>query len=81
MVFHLAQLLKGLAADKVNFPQLYVFDSTTVPLALATPGSSGSSGDWHNEIHLNHSGSFKIARAWSEQITQVLRGPQPKQKG
>jgi len=81
MVFHLAQLLKGLAADKVNFPQLHVFDSTTVPLALATPGSSGSSGDWHNEIHLNHSGSFKIARAWSEQITQVLRGPQPKQKG
>lgn len=74
MVFHLAQLLKGLAADKAHFPHLHVFDSTTVPLAPATPGSSGSSGDWHNEIHLNHSGSFKIARAWSEQITQVLSG-------
>jgi len=78
MVFHLAQLLKTLAADKTAFPQLHVFDSTTVPLALATPGSSGSSGDWHNEIHLNHSGSFKIARAWSEQITQVLTGPPAK---
>ena len=75
MVFRLAQLLKGMAADKANFPGLFVFDSTTVPLALATPGSSGSSGDWHNEIHLNHSGSFKIARAWGEHIKNVLAPP------
>ena len=45
-----------------------------VPLALATPGSTGISGDWHNEIHLNHSGCFKIARAWSEHIEMVLEG-------
>ncbi len=77
MVFHLAQLLKGMAADKAQFPGLHVFDSTTVPLALATPGSSGSSGDWHNEIHLNHSGSFKIARAWSEHVQNVLTPPPP----
>ena len=77
MVFRLATLLKSMAADKENFPGLYVFDSTTVPLALATPGSSGSSGDWHNEIHLNHSGSFKIARAWSEHIKNVLAPPPP----
>lgn len=75
MVVHLAQLLKSLAADTENFPGLHVFDSTAVPLALATPGSTGISGDWHNEIHLNHSGSFKIGRAWSEHITQVLNGP------
>jgi len=74
MVFHLAQLLKGIAADKQGFPGLFVFDSTTVPLALATPGSTGISGDWHNEIHLNHSGCFKIARAWSEAIELVLEG-------
>ena len=77
MVFHLAQLLKSMAADKAQFPGLHVFDSTTVPLALATAGSSGSSGDWHNEIHLNHSGSFKIARAWSEHIQNVLVPPLP----
>ena len=77
MVFHLAQLLKSMAADKAQFPGLHVFDSTTVPLALAAPGSSGSSGDWHNEIHLNHSGSFKIARAWSEHIQNVLTPPVP----
>ncbi|MFG6430966.1 hypothetical protein [Roseateles sp. LYH14W] len=74
MVFHLALLLKGMAADKENFPSLFVFDSTAVPLALATPGSTGISGDWHNEIHLNHSGCFKIARAWSEAIELVLEG-------
>jgi hypothetical protein len=74
MVFHLALLLKGMAADKEAFPGLFVFDSTTVPLALAAPGSTGISGDWHNEIHLNHSGCFKIARAWSEAIEMVLEG-------
>jgi hypothetical protein len=74
MSMHLAQLLKSLAADPLNFPGLQVFDSTCVPLALATPGSTGISGDWHNEIHLNHSGCFKIARAWSEHIERVLSG-------
>lgn len=74
MVMHLAQLLKSLAADQAQYPGLHVFDSTAVPLALATPGSSGISGDWHNEIHLNHSGCFKIARAWSEHIERVLSG-------
>lgn len=80
MVFHLAQLLKSMAADQAQFPGLHVFDSTLVPLALAAPGSSGNSGDWHNEIHLNHSGCFKIARAWSEHIEAVLSGvkiPEP----
>lgn len=87
MVMHLAQLLKGLVADKENFPGLHVFDSTAVPLALAAPGSAGISGDWHNEIHLNHSGCFKIARAWSEHIERVLSGepavvaPAPKLRG
>ena len=86
MVFHLAQLLKGMAADKETFPALFVFDSTAVPLALAAPGSTGISGDWHNEIHLNHSGCFKIARAWSEAIEMVLEGkhliqPAPGRKG
>ena len=74
MVMHLAQLLKSLAADQARFPGLQVFDSTSVPLALAAPGSTGISGDWHNEIHLNHSGCFKIARAWSEHIEAVLGG-------
>lgn len=75
MVMHLAQLLKSLAADKENFPGLHVFDSTAVPLALAAPGSTGISGDWHNEIHLNHSGSFKIGRAWSDAIDAVFNKP------
>jgi len=75
MVFRLAQALKSMAADQQTFPGLQVFDSTLVPLALATPGSGGSSGDWHNEIQLNHSGSFKIARAWSDHIRNVFVPP------
>jgi len=75
MVFRLAQALKAMAADQANFPGLQVFDSTLVPLALANPASVGSSGDWHNEIQLNHSGSFKIARAWSEHIRTVFNPP------
>ena len=77
MVFHLAQLLKACAADKALFPNLQVFDSTAVPLAPANQASTSSSGDWHNEIHLNHSGSFKIARAWSEPVEMVLAGIKP----
>ena len=74
MLSKLAQLLKACAADKETYPSLYVFDSTQVPIAPAALGSSGISGDWHNEIHLNHSGCFKIARAWSLHIEAVLNG-------
>ena len=77
MVFHLAQLFKTLAADKLLFPNLHVFDSTAVPLAPANQASTSSSGDWHNEIHLNHSGSSKIARAWAEPVEMVLAGIKP----
>lgn len=77
MVFHLAQLLKTLAADQQAFPNLHVFDSTAVPLAPANQASTSSSGDWHNEIHLNHSGSFKIARAWAEPVEMTLAGIKP----
>ena len=74
MLSKLAALLKSCAADTATYPNLQVFDSTQVPIAPAAPGSSGISGDWHNEIHLNHSGCFKIARAWSTHIEAVLSG-------
>ncbi|MBN8505025.1 MAG: hypothetical protein J0L58_11145 [Burkholderiales bacterium] len=74
MLAKLAALLKACAADTAQYPNLQVFDSTQVPIAPAAPGSSGISGDWHNEIHLNHSGCFKIARAWSTHIEAVLSG-------
>jgi hypothetical protein len=74
MLSKLATLLKACAADKEQYPNLQVFDSTQVPIAPAALGTSGISGDWHNEIHLNHSGCFKIARAWSTHIEAVLSG-------
>ncbi len=74
MLSKLATLFKACAADAAQYPNLQVFDSTQVPIAPAALGSSGISGDWHNEIHLNHSGCFKIARAWSVHIEAVLSG-------
>lgn len=37
----------------------------SVPLVRASVGSTGSSGDWLNEIHLNDSGKDKVARYWA----------------
>jgi hypothetical protein len=74
MLSKMAALFKACAADKDNYPNLHVFDSTQVPIAPAALGSTGISGDWHNEIHLNHSGCFKIARAWSTYLEAVLSG-------
>ncbi len=74
MLARFSTLLKACAADTASYPGLQVFDSTQVPIAPAALGTSGISGDWHNEIHLNHSGCFKIARAWSTHIEAVLSG-------
>lgn len=81
MIHHLVQLLKELEADKVNYPGLHIFESNTVPLSPATAGSVGSNGDWANEIHLNHSGCFKLARAWSRHIEDQLDGVKPIETG
>ena len=72
LLSRLGQLFRQLAADTARYPGLQVFDSARVPLALAVPGASGSSGDWLNEIHLNHSGCMKLAGAWAEQIQAAM---------
>ncbi|MBV8603398.1 MAG: hypothetical protein JO224_01810 [Pelomonas sp.] len=77
LVSHFAQELRRMAADVENFRGLQVFDSTVVPLAAAATAATGSSGDWHDEIHLNHSGALKLGRAWSEHIGRVLNPPPP----
>lgn len=45
---------------------------TTGVLDRADPNSSGSSGDWANEIHPNASGWTKEARVWATALEQVL---------
>jgi hypothetical protein len=37
-----------------------------VPLVRASTGSTGSDGDWLNEIHLNDSGKDKVATYWAK---------------
>jgi len=72
LIERLAALLSGLAADRTRFPNLHFFDSTRLPIERAAPGTSGESGDWINEIHLNRAGCRKLARPWSEVIEGVL---------
>jgi hypothetical protein len=70
----LSDLMLACAADTTAFPQVFVFDSRVASLGLepAAPGSTGNSGDWLNEIHLNRRGCRKFAQAWSAQIEAVL---------
>lgn len=51
---------------------LHVVPTTAVPLVPADPNSSGSSGDWLNEIHPNKSGWAKLAGAWQQALDGVL---------
>lgn len=51
---------------------LHVVDTTVVPLVPADPASSGSSGDWLNEIHPNKPGWTKLARAWQQKLDEIL---------
>ena len=45
---------------------------TTGTLVPALPDTTGSSGDWLNEIHPNQAGWKKLARVWQANIKQVL---------
>lgn len=72
LIGRLRDLLLACAADTTRFPALQVFDSTTVALDPAAPGSTGESGDWVNEIHLGWRGYEKIATPWARQIEAVI---------
>ena len=72
LIGRLATLLSDCAADAARFPNLHFFDTTRVPIEPAAPGSSGESGDWLNEIHLNRSGCRKLAVPWAKAIEAVI---------
>lgn len=69
----LAELLGGCAADAARYPNLHFYDSTTLPVVPAEPGTTGESGDWINEIHLTWRGYEKVAMSWSAAIAAVMR--------
>ncbi len=68
----LAALMLACAADTARYPALHVFDTRTLMIDAALPGSTGISGDWLNEIHLTHAGCRKVALPWCAQIEQVM---------
>ncbi len=51
---------------------LHVVPTTRVPLVPAAEESTGSSGDWLNEIHPNKSGWRKLAQAWQQELDGIL---------
>lgn len=77
LLTRLGALLAGMAADGERFPNLYFFESTSVPIEPALPDTNGVSGDWVNEIHLTRAGYRKIAVSWAVEIERVLLGEPP----
>jgi len=64
----------GGGASEAAVPKLHVFDSAAVPgLVPATVGSTGSSGDWINEIHLTRTGCRKIGVPMGFFVEQILK--------
>lgn len=74
----LRQVLLGLdqgSSGPARLPHVHVFDSSGLSqLTPAVAGSTGSSGDWVNEIHPSPSGYAKIGSGWGAWIDQVLAG-------
>src|SRR4029077_13301283 len=48
----LTTLLASVAADGGRFPNLHFFDTSAIPMQPSALGSTGTDGDWVNEIHL-----------------------------
>lgn len=62
----LAGILRGFSGLGAN---LRLVDTlANVQLVRALEGSTGSSGDWLNEIHLNNAGKDKVARYWANYL-------------
>lgn len=61
------------AADVQRFPNLHFLDPMGIPLVAAALRDTGNSGDWGNEIHLNHSGLQKFAPRYAALVEQVLQ--------
>ncbi|MBX3619548.1 MAG: hypothetical protein KF891_06125 [Rhizobacter sp.] len=74
LIQRLGQVLAAIAADREHFPNLHFFDSAALPLVPAALNTSGTSGDWVNEIHLTRGGYAKLAVPWAAAIEKVMRG-------
>jgi hypothetical protein len=72
LIRRLAALLAECAADAARYPNVHFFDTTAIAIRPAAQGSSGESGDWINEIHLNRDGCRKLAVPWGKAIERVV---------
>jgi len=69
-------VLTDLAATlkRLDLPNFHVIDTLALTTAMvpSTPGSTGDSNDWENEIHPNQGGYGKLVATWSAQIVKTL---------
>lgn len=72
LIGRLGKLLASCAADVARYPNLHFFDTAQIPVLRAAKGSTGESGDWINEIHLNRDGCRKLAVPWAAEIERVI---------
>jgi hypothetical protein len=72
LVGRLGGLLRSFDGGTRALPNVHVCDTAAVPLVRASAGTTGASGDWANEIHLQTSGYEKLGRAWGAAIQAVL---------
>lgn len=71
LVYVLAEAIKGMAVGPAALPHLH-FVETRNALQRAEATSTGTSGDWLNEIHPSHTGYRKIADRISATLAQLL---------
>lgn len=69
----LAEAIKVMAVGPAALPHVH-FVETRNALERADAGSAGTSGDWLNEIHPNHTGYRKIAARISARLVDLLGG-------
>ncbi|HEY0857293.1 MAG TPA: hypothetical protein VGE16_09555 [Albitalea sp.] len=61
------------SGDPRSLKTVHVFDSAALPdIVPATPGATGVSGDWVNEIHLTAGGYRKMGRAFGQFIDETV---------
>lgn len=75
LMARLRQLIDALVAERqARDPgcRVFVADSMSAGVQLAAAGSSGTSGDWVNEIHLTPDGYAKCAAAWQQVLDPLL---------
>lgn len=71
----MAALIRSMIADRLAADpaaNLHLVDTRQAGVTLAEAGTSGTSGDWANEIHLTPGGYRKCTAMWADVLDRIL---------